>query len=148
LRDEREITVVVTTHYIEEVEDCDRVCIIDHGKILALDEPATLKHEHGQQLLRIVPKSDTDRQEIVARFADRLAGGRGEAGEAILLTSDDDFVEAILAEYGGRIRSLATEVPSLETVFLTLTGRELRDRAADVRERTLAFGKRGGEHTR
>ena len=66
----------------------------------------------------------------------------------ILLTADDAFVEAFLAEYGRRIRSLAIEVPSLETVFLSLTGRELRDQAAGARERTLAFGKRGGEHTR
>ena len=72
----------------------------------------------------------------------------GEAGETILLVSDDAFVEAMLAEYGRRIRSLAVEVPSLETVFLSLTGREIRDRAAGARERTLAFGRRGGEHTR
>ncbi len=145
LRKERQITVLVTTHYIEEVEGCDRVCIVDRGRILALDTPEALKRGHGQQQLRIVPKGDAERREILTRYADRLAG---EAGEAILLTSDDAFVEAVLAEHGGRIRSLAVEVPSLETVFLALTGRELRDRAAGARERTRAFGRRGGEHTR
>jgi ABC-2 type transport system ATP-binding protein len=145
LRKERQITVLVTTHYIEEVEGCDRVCIVDRGRILALDTPEALKRGHGQQQLRIVPKGDVERREILTRYADRLAG---EAGEAILLTSDDAFVEAVLAEHGGRIRSLAVEVPSLETVFLALTGRELRDRAAGARERTRAFGRRGGEHTR
>jgi ABC-2 type transport system ATP-binding protein len=145
LRHERQITVLVTTHYIDEVEGCDRVCIIDNGKVLALDAPEALKRDHGQQLLRIVPKGDGDRQEILTRFADRLAG---QAGASILLTSDDAFAEAMLAEYGSRIRSLAIEVPSLETVFLSLTGRELRDQAAGARERTLAFGKHGGEHTR
>ena len=145
LRDERQITVLVTTHYIEEVEGCDRVCVVDHGKVLALDTPEALKREHGQQVLRVVPKGDGVREEILARHADRLAG---EAGDTLLLTSDDAFAEAFLAEYGGRIRSLTIEVPSLETVFLTLTGREIRDHAAGVRERTLAFGKRGGEHTR
>jgi ABC-2 type transport system ATP-binding protein len=148
LRNERRITVLVTTHYIEEVEGGDRVCIIDHGKVVALDTPEALKRQHGQQLLRIVPKSDGDRQEILARYADRVAGEAGKSSETILLTSDDAFVEAVLAEYGRRIRSLAIEVPSLETVFLSLTGRELRDQAAGARERTLAFGKRGGEHTR
>jgi len=148
LRNEREITVVVTTHYIEEVEGCDRVCIIDHGKVLALDSPDELKRLHGEQLLRIGPKTANDRQAIMTRYADRLAGEAGGADGIILLKSDDALVEAILAEYGGRIRSLAVEVPSLESVFLSLTGRELRDHAADARERTLAFGKRGGEHTR
>ena len=111
LRAERQITVLVTTHYIEEVEGCDRVCVVDHGKVLALDTPEALKRDHGQQLLRIVPKAEGDRQEILARYADRLAGATGEQGETILLASDDAFVEAFLAEYGGRIRSLAVEVP-------------------------------------
>jgi ABC-2 type transport system ATP-binding protein len=148
LRRERQITVLVTTHYIEEVEGCDRICVIDHGKVLALDTPEALKRDHGRQLLRIVPKGDGDRQEILSRYADRLTGEAGKVGGAILLISDDTFVEAVLAEYGGRIRSLAVEVPSLESVFLSLTGRELRDQAAGARERTLAFGRRGGEHTR
>ncbi|MBM9594055.1 ABC transporter ATP-binding protein [Roseitranquillus sediminis] len=145
LRDERQITVLVTTHYIEEVEQSDRVCVIDNGKVLALDTPAALKREHGQQLLRVIPKTDSDRQAILSRYANRLAG---ETRDTILLTSDDALVESVLGEYSGRIRSLAVEVPSLETVFLSLTGRELRDQAAGAREQTRAFGKRGGEHTR
>ncbi len=149
LRREREITVMVTTHYIEEVEGCDRVCIIDHGKILALDTPEALKREHGRQVLRLVLRNESDRQEILTRFAGRLAGETGAAAEApILLNSDDAFVDALLAEYGNRLRSMAIDAPSLETVFLSLTGRELRDQAAGARERTLAFGRRGGEHTR
>jgi ABC-2 type transport system ATP-binding protein len=145
LREERQITLLVTTHYIEEVEACDRVCIVDHGKVLALDTPEALKRAHGRQVLRIVPRSDADRDAILARHADRVAG---ESGDAILLASDDALVETVLAAFGNRIRSLTVEVPSLETVFLSLTGKDLRDKAADPRERTLSFGKRGGEHTR
>ena len=145
LREDRQITVLVTTHYIEEVEGCDRACIIDHGKVLALDTPDALRRAHGRQILRIVPKTDDDAQAIRDRYADRLAG---EAQDAILLSSDDAFAEAVFAAESGRVRSLAVEVPSLETVFLSLTGREIRDQAAGARERTLAFGKRGGEHTK
>jgi ABC-2 type transport system ATP-binding protein len=145
LRSERQITLLVTTHYIEEVENCDRVCVVDHGKVLALDTPEALKRDHGQQMLRVTPKGDGERQEILTRHADRLAG---EPGATILLTSDDAFAESFLSEYGGKVRSLAIEVPSLESVFLSLTGRELRDQTANARERTRAFGRRGGEHTR
>ena len=145
LRAEREITVLVTTHYIEEVEACDRVCIIDHGKVLAIDAPEALKKAHGQQLLRIVPRDDTTHRDIAARYADRMVR---ESGAEIVLTSDDAFVESFLSEHGSRIRALSVDVPSLETVFLSLTGRELRDQAVGARERTYAFGKRGGEHTR
>ena len=142
---ERQITVLVTTHYIEEVEGCDRACIVDHGKVLALGTPAALKQTYGQQILRIAPRSEEDRREILSRFADRVVS---EAHDAILLASDDTLAETLFADFGGRVRSLAVERPSLATVFLSLTGREIRDQAAGARERTFAFGKRGGEHTR
>ncbi|HUH77478.1 MAG TPA: ABC transporter ATP-binding protein [Devosia sp.] len=145
LRAERDITVVVTTHYIKEVEGCDRVCIIDGGKVLALDTPEALKQAHGQVLARLTPATEPDREAIAARFADRLTGTQGEE---LTLVSDEAFVASLLAEFGTRITTLNIEAPSLETVFLSLTGRELRDRAAGAREQTLAFGQRGGEHTR
>ncbi len=145
LRTERDITVLVTTHYIEEVENCDRVCIIDGGKVLALDTPEALKQAHGQSLMRVTPLTEADSAAISAQYPDRLTGRQGTE---LTLTSDDAFIAAFLAEFGTRISALKVEVPSLETVFLSLTGRELRDRAAGAREQTFAFGKRGGEHTR
>lgn len=145
LQGERALTVVVTTHYIEEVESCDRVCIIDKGKVLAIDTPDALRRAHGQQLLRVVPRADADRAEILARFADRLVR---QAGAEIVLNSDDAFVETFLGEFGTRVSALTNQVPSLESVFLSLTGRELRDQAASARDRTAAFGRKGGEHTR
>lgn len=145
LQAERAITVLVTTHYIEEVEACDKVCIIDHGKVLADGAPEALKRQYGQQLLRIVPKTQADHDGIAARYAQRLT--KADKGE-IILTSDDAFSESFLADNGARIRALSIEVPSLESVFLTLTGRDIRDKAAGAREQTKAFGKMGGEHTR
>jgi len=145
LQTERAITVLVTTHYIEEVENCDQVCIIDNGKVLADGAPKALKRQFGQQLLRIVPKTDADHTEIVTRYAGRLS--RADDTE-IILTSDDTFSESFLAENGARIRALSIEVPSLESVFLTLTGRDIRDKEIGAREQTKAFGKIGGEHTR
>jgi len=70
LRSQRELTVLVTTHYIEEVEACDRVCIIDRGGILAIDTPAALKAAHGQQLLRVVPREEATASEIMAAYPD------------------------------------------------------------------------------
>jgi ABC-2 type transport system ATP-binding protein len=145
LQTERQLTVLVTTHYIEEVESCDRVCIIDNGKVLAIDTPDALRQQQGKQLLRFTPRTERDRSDILSHFSDRLAR---ENGTEITLKSDDAFVETFLDQFGNRVRALSTEVPSLETAFLSLTGRQLRDRDADARERTLAFGKRGGEHTR
>jgi ABC-2 type transport system ATP-binding protein len=145
LRDRRELTVVVTTHYIEEVEDCDRICIIDRGKILAIDTPPALKSAHGQQLLRVVPREDATGSEIVAAYPGTAVQHNAEI---IIQSAGDAFAEIFLSRYGSRIRRLSVEEPSLESVFLALTGREIRDRAAGARERTLAFGRQGGEHTR
>jgi ABC-2 type transport system ATP-binding protein len=145
LRSERDITVLVTTHYIEEVEACDRVCIIDAGKVLALDTPAALKSAFGQVQVRVTPATQADADAIAARFPQRLAARQGSE---LVLASDEAFVTELLAAFGTRLTALRVDAPSLETVFLSLTGRGLRDQQADAREMTLAFGKRGGEHTR
>jgi ABC-2 type transport system ATP-binding protein len=145
LKHERGLTLVVTTHYIEEVETSDRVLVIDRGRVLAIGSPAELKAAHGRALLRIVPREDAARAEIVAAYQ---GVAESSDGGLILHVADDRFVDAFLARYGGRIRQMTLIEPSLESVFLTLTGRELRDQAAGARERTYAFGRRGGEHTR
>ena len=145
LRQTRELTVIVTTHYIEEMEGCDRVCIIDKGKILADDAPAALKSAHGQQLVRIVATDEATNAEMMSAYPNLAV--RKDA-EIVIKSSGDAFAESLLARFAGRIRKFSVEEPSLESVFLSLTGRELRDQAAGARERTYQFGKRGGEHTR
>jgi ABC-2 type transport system ATP-binding protein len=145
LRSERDLTVIVTTHYIEEVEGCDRVCIIDHGRILAQDTPAALKTAFGQELIRVAARDEATLAEIAAVYPEIAVR---KEGEIILKSSGEAFAESFLARYGSRIRKLIVEEPSLESVFLSLTGRELRDQAAGARELTYEFGKRGGEHTK
>jgi ABC-2 type transport system ATP-binding protein len=145
LRQKRELTVIVTTHYIEEMEGCDRVCIIDKGNILADDAPAALKSAHGQQLVRLVAIDDAAADGIVSAYPELTTR---KDTEIVIKSSGDAFAESLLARFAGRIRKFSVEEPSLESVFLSLTGRELRDQAAGARERTFQFGKRGGEHTR
>ena len=147
---ERELTVVVTTHYIEEVEDGDRVCIIDHGQILAIDTPAALKaRARSAAACGWCRREEATAAEIMPAYPDTTI--RNDA-EIIVKSSGDAFAEAFLSRYGSRIRRLSVEEPSLESVFLSLTGREIRDQAAGARERTLAFGRQGGstrdEHDR
>ena len=144
-RRERELTVIVTTHYIEEVENCDRVCIIDGGHILADDTPSALKSRHGHETLRVTPRDEAATVELMSAYGD-IATRRDD--EIVLRSGGDAFTEAFLTRHGTRVRSLSIEKPSLESVFLSLTGRDLRDQAAGARERTYEFGKRGGEHTR
>ena len=145
LRLKRDLTVIVTTHYIEEMESCDRVCIIDHGRILTNDTPAALKIAHGQQLIRVVASDEPTAGEIVDTYPG-LAHRKDN--EIVIKSSGEAFAEILLSRFGGRIRRFMVEEPTLESVFLSLTGRELRDAPASARERTFQFGRRGGEHTR
>jgi ABC-2 type transport system ATP-binding protein len=144
LRQERALTIIVTTHYIEEVEGCDRVCIIDRGRVMAIDTPAALKTAHGHELLRVIPDDEATAGAILAAYPGALTGNDG----AIVIEAGADAPAVFLKRFGSRVRRLSIDSPSLESVFLSLTGRELRDQPAGKRERTYAFGQRGGEHTR
>ncbi|MBO0751011.1 MAG: ABC transporter ATP-binding protein [Bradyrhizobiaceae bacterium] len=150
LRRERALTVIVTTHYIEEVEGCDRICVIDRGRILAVDTPAALKAAYGRELIRVVPDDAVVAGAIRAAYpsARMLTGATGGGDGEIVVEAGGGVAEAFLKTFGGKVRRLSVDQPSLESVFLALTGRELRDQAAGPRERTYAFGRRGGEHTR
>ena len=93
LRAKRDLTVIVTTHYIEEMESCDRVCIIDHGRILTNDAPMALKVAHGQQLIRVVASDEATAAEIVAAYPD--LAHRKDA-EIVIKSSGEAFAEALL----------------------------------------------------
>jgi ABC-2 type transport system ATP-binding protein len=104
-------TVLYTTHYMEEAQKlCDRVGIIDRGKLLALGTVGELIAAHGGRSVVIVHRPRED----------------GEVAEE--RTETDDPVAVVSRELArGQTRSLAIERPSLELVFLNLTGRKLRD---------------------
>jgi ABC-2 type transport system ATP-binding protein len=95
--------------------------------------------------MRVTPREEATAAELMSAYAE-IATRHGE--EIVLRSAGDAFTEAFLVRYGTGIRKLSIEEPSLESVFLSLTGRQLRDQAAGARERTYEFGKRGGEHTR
>lgn len=139
LRRRRPLSIIVTTHYIEEVEGCDRVSIIDHGKIIAEGTPDELKRRHGHETVRVVPADAAAAEALAAAYP-----GVHRAGDQSLVieVADEAFTAAFLARFGGSLKQVAFEKPSLESVFLALTGRDLRDRAADEGSRAGA-GRRG-----
>ncbi len=124
-RRERGLTTLTTTHYIDEVEDADHICIIDHGRIIAEGSPDTLKRDHGQSVLHVTPVTDADRAAIMAAFPQARASGP----DLTLAVAGDGFVAEFLAGFGSRLTQMRFQAPTLETVFLNLTGRALRDRA-------------------
>ncbi|SNS22749.1 ABC-2 type transport system ATP-binding protein [Granulicella rosea] len=130
---EEGITVVLTTHYMEEADElCDRVAIIDHGKILVEDTPAALKNSVGAQ--KVYELHLRDRESIPA-LAATLAGYNGVSkaeptgdGVRVLAHGADGLLAEVLAAAGPYgLRDLNITEASLETVFIQLTGRDLRE---------------------
>lgn len=139
LRKQRDVCLVVTTHYIQEVEHCDRVCVIDHGKVLALDTPDALRSAHGAEMVRVVPRDIAAAEAIRAEYPNARDGH----GQSLLIAADDvAVIDRILAQFGTRITQVTLDRPSLESVFLSLTGRELRDKGADELQNARLAGRR------
>jgi ABC-2 type transport system ATP-binding protein len=130
---EEGITVVLTTHYMEEADElCDRVAIIDHGKILVEDTPAALKNSVGAQR---VYELDLRSHQNVPLLVQQLQGLSGIAsvettteGVRILAEGTEGLLSEVVhtaSPYG--LRDLTITETSLETVFIQLTGRDLRE---------------------
>jgi ABC-2 type transport system ATP-binding protein len=128
-------TVVVTTHYMDEAERlCDRVAVIDHGRVIALGTPAELiARVGGEHVIDLDLAPDTPVRPAPAELAalPTVTSVR-EAGDRVTLTAGEphralpallDLVRAA----GVRIAGLTTRTATLEDVFVTLTGRHLRD---------------------
>jgi len=127
------ITVVLTTHYMEEADElCDRVAIIDHGKILVEDAPSALKASVGGDKIYELRMRDAQTSgELEARLR-ATAGVNGvepiDGGLRVLAKAQDGLLASVVTtanEFG--LRDVTTTEPSLETVFIRLTGRDLRE---------------------
>jgi ABC-2 type transport system ATP-binding protein len=127
-------TVVLTTHYMEEADQlCNRVAIMDHGKILALDTPASLKKSIGADTI-ITVKVTKDGERLAQALAKEIQGVVAtrvvENVVSVHVQGGDRLVPRVVnvAESAGvEILDLAVAEPSLETVFINLTGKELRE---------------------
>lgn len=127
-------TVVLTTHYMEEADQlCNRVAIMDHGKILALDTPANLKKSIGADTI-VTVKVTKDGERLAQAVATEIQGVVGtrvvENVVSVHVQGGDRLVPRVVnvAESASvEILDLAVAEPSLETVFINLTGKELRE---------------------
>jgi ABC-2 type transport system ATP-binding protein len=126
LRRRTEITVFVTTHYMDEAEHCDRIAIMDHGELVVEDTPDALKSSVGTD--RIALRTDDD-ELAIARVRERLGveAGMHEGQVTLAVAEGARVVPRLFTELGVGIRSVTVTRPSLDDVFLTYTGRTIRD---------------------
>jgi ABC-2 type transport system ATP-binding protein len=126
LKQTEEITIFLTTHYMDEAEHCDRIAIMDQGEVIVVDTPEALKASVGKDRVQI--GTDDDAAAIAAlreRFG--LDAHVSEGMVTFAVASGEAFVPRLFAELGVPIRSVSVARPSLDDVFMSYTGTTIRD---------------------
>jgi ABC-2 type transport system ATP-binding protein len=126
LKTREDITIFLTTHYMDEAEHCDRIAIIDHGKIVAIDTPEALKASVGKDRVQIQTGDD---QAAIAelRSAFGLEAAMHEGSVTFSVAAGEQFVPRLFSEFSIPIRSVSVSRPSLDDVFMSYTGTTIRD---------------------
>ncbi len=142
LRRREDITVFLTTHYMDEAEHCDRIAIIDSGRIVALDTPEALKAAVGKDRVQITTSDD---EAAIAALRSRFGIEAGmHSGEVTFAVPDGErFVPRLFAELGVPIQTVSVARPTLDDVFLAHTGTTIRDAEASRVDRIPAMFRAG-----
>ncbi len=147
LREIHKTTIFMTTHYMDEAEHCDRIAIIDHGVIVALDTPAALKRMVGEDQLELTTSDNTLAARIIEDYY-KLSATERDDRLTLQVAEADRFVPALLGELPRLasnlvVNTLQIRKPTLEDVFLKLTGRLIREEDEGKKdERRLNLRKR------
>ncbi len=137
LRETTGLTIFMTTHYMEEAEYCDRIGIIDDGRLIALDTPAALKKSVGEDVISFTTSDDALAETEIAQWLGRPV--HSEHGTLSIEGENGQSLAASLIRYltlhDIEVHSVTVKAPSLEDVFVRLTGRVIREETVGTRER-------------
>jgi ABC-2 type transport system ATP-binding protein len=137
LRKRESITIFLTTHYMDEAEHCDRIAIIDHGTIVAIDSPEALKASVGEDRVEL-RTADDELAMAQLRDAFALEPTTSEGAVRFYVANGDRFIPRLFAELTVPILSISVVQPTLDDVFMSYTGRTIRDAEATASERMAA----------
>jgi ABC-2 type transport system ATP-binding protein len=143
LRRREDITIFLTTHYMDEAEHCDRIAIIDHGTIVALDTPEALKSSVGKDRIQIHTADD---EASIASLRERpgIEASMHEGAVTFFVEDGEEFIPRLFAELDVPVRSISLTRPTLDDVFMSYTGMTIRDAEAEnpLRQIVKAFRAR------
>jgi ABC-2 type transport system ATP-binding protein len=130
LKEREEITIFMTTHYMDEAEWCDRIAIMDHGQIVALESPEALKAQVGTDRVMIHTEDD---EAAIAALAERfgIEAGMSEGMVTFGVPAGEEFVPRLFSDLGVPIKSVNVSRPTLDDVFMSYTGTTIRDAEED-----------------
>ncbi len=129
LKGREDITIFLTTHYMDEAENCDRIAIIDHGKIVAVDTPEALKASVGKDRVRILTADDRAAIDALAETFG-IDAVTSEGAVTFSVAAGEQFMPRLFAGLSVPIRSVSVSRPSLDDVFMSYTGTTIRDAEA------------------
>jgi ABC-2 type transport system ATP-binding protein len=134
LRDEEGVTVLVTTHLMEEVEHCDRLAILNEGKLVALGSPFELKSEIRGDVVTFETASETDAAALAQKIANRFIVSPSVLGNTVRLEREQGhkFVTDVVEAFPGLVEGISVAKPSLEDVFIQHTGHRFWTEARDA----------------
>ncbi len=126
LRQREGTTIFLTTHYMDEAEKAGRIAIIDHGKLVAMDTPEELKKLVSKDIISVrTDNNNRAAEEIRSRY--RIETRHDSDGLTFEVDNGEEFLPIFIKELGTKILSVSLRHPSLDDVFLKLTGREIRE---------------------
>lgn len=147
LRREHNITLFMTTHYMDEAEYCDRIAVIDHGEIIALDTPGQLKARVKGDVISLQTANDTAAKlELSKKFA--ISALQDSRGLHFEVQNGAMFIPRLVRELEAQVVSASVRQPTLDDVFLKMTGRQIRNAEASGGERLRSTIRRMGRRWR
>ncbi|HEY3421429.1 MAG TPA: ATP-binding cassette domain-containing protein [Methanomassiliicoccales archaeon] len=131
LKKSSNMTVFMTTHYLEEADSlCDRIGIIDKGKIMAMDTPHKLKESLGGDVISLKVSGETDFTEAIKQVEGVFSVKKEDGSYRVKVLNGETVTAPLLQEIsknGGKVTYVTLERPNMDQVFLEYTGRSLRD---------------------
>ena len=141
LRDQENVTVLVTTHLMEEAERCDRLAILSYGKLVALGTPAALKQEIGGDVVLLeTANPDALAQRIRQKYSVPAAALDGKV--RLELENGHQFVPEVVEAFPGEIDSISVSKPTLEDVFIRRTGHRFWTEEEEAKQAEAATKKK------
>lgn len=142
LKNEYGMTLFMTTHYLEEADSlCDRIAIIDHGKIIVIGTPTELKDSLGGDIITLSIQKDTDISELIKKIQ-HVKEVRKENGSYLIKSEVGEITAPLIIEAlrkeGHVVTKLSLTKPTLNEVYLQYTGKSMRDAADESREAGMA----------
>jgi len=120
------LTIFLTTHYMDEAENCDRIAVVDDGELIAMNTPEELKESIGGEVVLIVAEDNRKASlEIKDKFNIAVQEVNGEL--SLKVANGSHFMPELIKALETTVTSISLRKPTLEDVFLDLTGRRIRD---------------------